>query len=121
MMMEPVVEDGFVNTGGMPSARWWHSELLCQELLQKTSGQRETVQELQGIFVSFYSIHLQYLNRTGKGYFAMSKRQLSKTVQTGMPGGEYTNIIDGSKVTVAGDGTATININNQGFFDKILL
>ena len=50
----------------------------------------------------------------------MSKRQLSKTVQTGMPGGEYTNIIDGSKVTVAGDGTATININNQGFFDKIL-
>ena len=44
----------------------------------------------------------------------MSKRQISKTVQTGMPGGEYTNIIDGSKVTVAGDGTATININNQG-------
>ena len=44
----------------------------------------------------------------------MSKRQISKTVQTGMPGGEYTNIIDGSKVTVTGDGTATININNQG-------
>ena len=51
----------------------------------------------------------------------MSKRQLSKTVQTGMPAGEYTNIIDGSKVTVAGDGTATININNQGLVLQIHL
>jgi len=51
--------------------------------------------------------------RTGKGYFAMSKRQLSKTVSTGMPGGDYINIIDGSRVSVAADGTATININNQ--------
>ena len=44
----------------------------------------------------------------------MSKRQLSKTVSTGMQGGDYINIIDGSRVSVAADGTATININNQG-------
>ena len=52
--------------------------------------------------------------RTGKGYFAMSKRQMSKTVQTGLAGGEYTNIIDGSRVIVGGDGSATIEINNPG-------
>ena len=52
--------------------------------------------------------------RTGKGYFAMSKRQMSKTVQTGLPGGEYTNIIDGSRVSVGGDGSTTIEINNPG-------
>ena len=57
------------------------------------------------------------LFRTGKGYFAMSKRQMSRTVQTGLPGGEYTNIIDGSRVMVGGDGSATIEINNPG--DKI--
>ena len=44
----------------------------------------------------------------------MSKRQMSKTVQTGLPGGEYTNIIDGSRVTVGNDGSATIEINNPG-------
>ena len=57
------------------------------------------------------------LFRTGKGYFAMSKRQMSRTVQTGLPGGEYTNIIDGSRVMVGADGSATIEINNPG--DKI--
>ena len=57
------------------------------------------------------------LFRTGKGYFAMSKRQMSRTVQTGLPEGEYTNIIDGSRVMVGGDGSATIEINNPG--DKI--
>ena len=55
--------------------------------------------------------------RTGKGYFAMSKKQLTKDVQTGMPGGEYTNIIDGSKVTVNSDGTASMSISNsEGIF-----
>ena len=44
----------------------------------------------------------------------MSKRQMSKTVQTGLSGGEYTNIIDGSRVSVGGDGSATIEINNPG-------
>ena len=57
--------------------------------------------------------------RTGRGYFAMSKRQFSKNLQTGLPGGEYVNIIDGARVTVAGDGTANIEINNSG--DKMLL
>ena len=34
-----------------------------------------------------------------------------------MPGGQYTNIIDGSKVDVAQDGSATISINNpEGIF-----
>ncbi len=32
--------------------------------------------------------------RTGKGYFAMAKRSLTKTVQTAMPQGTYCNIID---------------------------
>lgn len=49
----------------------------------------------------------------------MSKRQMSKTVQTGLPGGEYTNIIDGSRVSVGDDGSATIEINNPG--DKMVL
>merc|ERR1712126_105809 len=53
----------------------------------------------------------------GKGYFAMSKASLTKTVQTQMPGGQYTNIIDGSKVDVAQDGSATISIDNpEGIF-----
>ena len=55
--------------------------------------------------------------RVGKGYFAMSKASLTKSVQTQMPGGQYTNIIDGSKVDVAQDGSATISINNpEGIF-----
>jgi len=55
--------------------------------------------------------------RTGKGYFAMSKRPLTKTVNTGMPAGEYTNIIDGTKVSVGSDGSASISISNsEGIF-----
>ena len=49
----------------------------------------------------------------------MSKRQMSRTVQTGLPGGEYTNIIDGSRVSVGDDGSTTIEINNPG--DKMVL
>ena len=55
--------------------------------------------------------------RVGKGYFAMTKGSLNKEVQTQMPGGQYTNIIDGSKVDVAQDGSATISIDNpEGIF-----
>ena len=55
--------------------------------------------------------------RAGKGYFAMSKGGLSKSVQTSMPGGQYTNIIDGSQVSVGQDGMATISITNpEGIF-----
>jgi len=55
--------------------------------------------------------------RVGKGYFAMSKASLTKSVQTQMPGGQYTNIIDGSTVDVAQDGSATIRIDNpEGIF-----
>merc|ERR1712172_379784 len=55
--------------------------------------------------------------RVGKGYFAMSKASLTKSVQTQMPGGQYINIIDGSTVDVAQDGSATISINNpEGIF-----
>ena len=58
--------------------------------------------------------------RTGKGYFAMSKSAgFSKTVSTGMPAGEYCNIIDScaTKVTVGSDGSATITIDTS---EKIL-
>jgi hypothetical protein len=58
--------------------------------------------------------------RTGKGYFAMSKTGgFSKTVSTGMPAGEYCNIIDScaSKVTVGSDGSASITIDTP---EKIL-
>ena len=55
--------------------------------------------------------------RVGKGYFAMTKGSLNKEVQTQMPGGQYINIIDGSKVDVAQDGSATISIDNpEGIF-----
>jgi len=55
--------------------------------------------------------------RVGKGYFAMSKASLTKSVQTQMPGGQYINIINGSTVDVAQDGSATISINNpEGIF-----
>ncbi|XP_059078681.1 alpha-amylase-like [Tigriopus californicus] len=56
------------------------------------------------------------LSRTGKGFFAMSQRSgFTASVQTGLPGGDYCNIIDScaSSVTVQSDGTADISINND--------
>eukprot|EP00095_Tigriopus_kingsejongensis_P000508 maker-scaffold367_size194084-snap-gene-0.49 protein:Tk00508 transcript:maker-scaffold367_size194084-snap-gene-0.49-mRNA-1 annotation:"hypothetical protein DAPPUDRAFT_64687" len=55
------------------------------------------------------------LARVGKGFFAMTQRaDFSKSVQTGLPAGDYCNIIDScaSSVSVAADGTADISITN---------
>ncbi|XP_042220003.1 alpha-amylase-like [Homarus americanus] len=55
-------------------------------------------------------------SRGDKGFFAMSKYgSFDKTLQTGLPAGQYCELIShcANKVTVNGDGTARIIINNS--------
>ena len=54
--------------------------------------------------------------RGNKGFFAMAKNgHMDRTLQTGLPAGEYCNLINdcASKVTVDGSGNAHIVINNN--------
>ena len=56
------------------------------------------------------------LSRTGCGYLFMSRKpEYSRVVDTGLPGGEYCNIIDGckSKVLVYDNSTANIEITSD--------
>ncbi|XP_037799098.1 alpha-amylase-like [Penaeus monodon] len=55
-------------------------------------------------------------SRGDRGFFAMSKYgSFDRTLQTGMPAGTYCELISGcaNQVTVNGDGTAQISINNS--------
>lgn len=50
----------------------------------------------------------------GSGYFAMSRAPLTKTVETGLPAGEYCNIIDECATTVTVDAASMATISIDG-------
>ncbi|KAH3853812.1 alpha-amylase A-like [Dreissena polymorpha] len=52
-------------------------------------------------------------SRGNKGFFAMSRSgHMDETLQTGLPAGQYRDLINGRMVTVGSDGTARIQIDN---------
>ncbi|CAG0880034.1 unnamed protein product [Cyprideis torosa] len=57
-------------------------------------------------------------DRGNKGFFAMTKEGMQGTFQTGMPEGDYCNIIDScsTMVHVNGDGTAQISVSGYDHF-----
>jgi len=97
-------EDGTCGNGWVCEHRW-HAITQMVKFRNAAAGTYIENWYQEGDNVAF--------SRGNKAFFAMSKYgSFDMTLQTGLPSGTYQDIINGGTVTVNGDGTAQISINN---------
>jgi len=105
------IKDVTINTDGSCGNGW-----VCEHRWPMVGNMAQFRTAVAGTSVSNwqYTNGVLSFSRGNKGFFAMSMNSFTETVQTGLPGGEYCDLISECKmkITVDGSGNAQISPAN---------
>lgn len=108
---------------GQPVANWWDNG-FNQIAFSRGNKGKQKIRKMFSLLTQSCNKKNVRLNRLSIGFIAINNDgyALSQNLQTGLPGGQYCDIISGNlengrctgtTITVGGDGRTQINISNS--------